>query len=168
MPKSRYTTRSGITLVEVIMASAVALVVFAGIAALLVDGQRGWNSMYARAYGDVVTDGYVATKFFDALMRKAEGDAFTISPGGDSVEVCYYATDESTTADRYALVSLSGTELNVEYGQLDPRATLSAETVCSNVSSCVFKQVGRSIEMILTLDNGTQVNSAASVGYMHN
>ena len=58
--------------------------------------------------------------------------------------------------------------LNVEYGQLDPKETLSTETVCGNVSGCMFKQLGRSIQMILKLDNGTQTNTVVSSAVTHN
>ncbi|MHC4229590.1 MAG: hypothetical protein ACYSW0_19330, partial [Planctomycetota bacterium] len=58
--------------------------------------------------------------------------------------------------------------LNLEYGQLDPRVTLSVETVCRNVSVCTFQQVGTSAQMTITLDNGTQTNTIVTSAVTHN
>jgi hypothetical protein len=70
--------------------------------------------------------------------------------------------------DRYARFYAADGDLNFEYGQLDPRVTLDVETVCSNVSACTFKQAGQSIQMILTLDNGTQTNTVVSSAVAQN
>jgi hypothetical protein len=59
-------------------------------------------------------------------------------------------------------------DLNFEYGQLQPRATLGVETVCENVTLCTFKQAGQSIQMILTLDNGTQTNTIVTSAVTNN
>jgi len=112
----------------------------------LVDGQRGWSTQYNRIYSDVVTDGYVARRKFDAVMRKASREKFEIDPAGSWVEVYYYADDTSTVVDRYARFSTANGNLNVEYGLYPNKETLSIETVCGNVSGCTFAQVGRSID----------------------
>ena len=166
--KKRLTASRGFTLTELITAMAIMIFVVLAIGMALVDGQRGWNYMYNRIYSDVVTDGYVARRKFDAVLRKASREKFLIDPAGSWVEVYYYASDASTIVDRYARFYTSGSTLDVEYGQLNPTSTLTVETVCGNVSSCTFEQLGRSIQMVLKLDSGTQTNTVITSAITNN
>lgn len=159
MIKRKFKSSRGFSLIELITAMTIMLFVILAIGMTLVDGQRGWNNMYERMHSDVVTDGYFARRKFDAVLRKASREKILIDPAGSWVEVYYYASDASTVLDRYARLYTSGNKLNIEYGQLDPTSTLSTETVCENVSSCTFDQLGRSIQMVLKLDNGKQTNT---------
>ena len=168
MIKKRLAASRGFTLIEAMIAIAIMIIVVLAIGIALVDGQRGWNYMYDRIYSDVVTDGYVARRKFDAVMRKASRDKFLLDPAGGWVKVYYYANDASTVVDRYARFSASDGKLNVEYGQLNPEATDTIETVCGNVSGCTFVQLGRSIQMILKLDNGTQKNTLITSAVTNN
>jgi prepilin-type N-terminal cleavage/methylation domain-containing protein len=168
MIKKRLAASRGFTLTELIIAMAIMLIVVLAIGMALVDGQRGWRIQYDRIYSDVITDGYVARRKFDTVMRTASRDRFLLDDAGSWVEVYYYANDDSAVVDRYARFYVANGNLNVEYGQLDPKETLSVETVCGDVSSCTFEQLGRSIQMILTLDNGTQTNTIISSAVTHN
>ncbi len=168
MIKKRLAASRGFTLIELMIAIAIMVIVVLAIGVALVDGQRGWNYMYDRIYSDVVTDGYVARRKFDAVMRKASRDKFLLDPAGSWVEVYYYASDASTVVDRYARFYTSGGKLNVEYGQYNPTSTDTIETVCENVSSCKFVQLGRSIQMILKLDNGKQKNTLITSAVTNN
>jgi hypothetical protein len=168
MIHKKLTTARGFTLIELITATAIMIFVILAIGMALVDGQRGWNQMYDLMYSDVVTDGYVARRKFDAVLRKASREKFLIDPAGSWVEVYYYAADTSTVLDRYARFYTSGGKLNIEYGQLDPKSTLSNKTVCENVSSCMFNQLGRSIQMVLKLDNGKQTNTVITSAITNN
>ncbi len=168
MINKRLTTPRGFTLIELIVASAIMVIVVLAIGMALVDGQRGWSIQYDRIYSDVIIDGYVARKKFGAVMRRASGERFLLDNAGSWIEVYYYADDTSTVVDRYARFYAANDALNVEYGQLNPKATLTIETVCRNVSGCVFEQVGRSAQMILTLDNGTQTNTIVMSAVTHN
>ncbi len=168
MIKKRLAASRGLTLMELIIAMAIMLIVVLAIGIALVDGQRGWSIQYDRIYSDVITDGYVARRKFDAVMRTASREKFLLDDAGSWVEVYYYANDDSAVVDRYARFYVTNGNLNVEYGQLDPKETLSVETVCGDVSSCTFEQLGRSIQMILTLDNGTQTNTVISSAVTHN
>ncbi len=168
MIKKRLAASRGFTLIELIIAMAIMLIVVLAIGMALVDGQRGWSLQYDRIYSDIVTDGYVARRKFDAVMRSASRDKFLLDGAGGWVEVYYYANDASAVVDRYARFYAADGNLNVEYGQLNPKATLSVETVCGNVSGCTFEQLGRSIQMILKLDNGTQTNTVISSAVTHN
>ncbi len=164
----RSTSSRGFTLIELIIAIAIMVIVVLAIGMVLVDSQRGWSVQYDRLYSDVVTDGYVARRKFDAVMRSASRDKFLLDGAGSWVEVYYYADDTSTVVDRYARFYVADGNLNVEYGQLDPTVTLSVETVCGTVYSCTFEQLGRSIQMILKLDNGTKTNTVISSAVTHN
>ena len=159
MINKRLTSSRGFTLIELITGTAIMIFVILAIGMALVDGQRGWNNMFNSVNSDVITDGYVTRRKFDAILRKASREKFLIEPAGSWVEVYYYSTDASTVLDSYARFYTAGNSLNVEYGQLNPKSTLTTETVCRNVSSCTFKQLGRSVQMILKLDNGKQTNT---------
>jgi len=168
MINRRSTASRGFTLVELIIAMAIMLIVVLAIGMALVDGQRGWSVQYDRIYSDVITDGYVARRKFDAVMRTASREKFLLDDADSWVEVYYYANDDSAVVDRYARFYTDNRNLNVEYGQLNPKETLSVETVCGNVSGLTFEQVGRSIQMLLTLDNGTRTNTVISSAVTHN
>ena len=168
MIDKRSTASRGFTLAELIIAMAIMLIVVLAIGMALVDGQRGWNIQYDRIYSDVITDGYVARRKFDAVMRSASRDKFLLDDAGSWGEVYYYANDDSAVVDRYARFYTDNSNLNVEYGQLNPKETLSVETVCGNVSGLTFEQAGRSIQMLLTLDNGTRTNTVISSAVTHN
>jgi hypothetical protein len=168
MSKKRSTTSKGFTIIELMIAMLVMVIASFAIGAVIVDGQHGWSVMYDNIHSDVVTDGYVARKRFDAVMRRASREKIFVKDEGGSVEVYYYASDASTVVDRYVRFFEANGDLNLEYGQLDPKVTLSIETICGDVSNCTFRQVGRSTQMILTLDNGTQTNTIVSSAVTHN
>jgi hypothetical protein len=167
VPKKIAASR-GFTLVELLLAVATTLVVALTVGMALAESQRNWNVQYDRIYSDVVTDGYVARRKFDAVMRKASRERFSLDDAGGWVEVYYYASDDSAVADRYARFYAADRSLKVEYGRLNPRETLSVETVCRDVSGLTFEQFGRSIQMILTLDDGTRTNTVITSAVTHN
>ncbi len=168
MNRKRPSAPRGFTLVELVITAAIVSIIALAIGVVIVDSQSSWNTMYDRANSDVVTDGYIVRKKFDAVMRNASREKLVLGDAGGSVEVYYYADDSSTVVDRYARFYTADGDLNLEYGQLDPRATLSVETVCGNVSACNFNQIGRSVQMILNLDNGTQTNTVVSSAVTQN
>ena len=165
MLKSELTIRRGFSLIELMVSMVGAVIVILAVGVVLVDSQRSWNTMYNHMYSGVVTDGYAAGKEFDTAIRRAASDSIILDDAGCWVEAKYYSDDGSSTVDRYVLFYKSDSCLNVEYGQLhadDVKETLSVRTVCRNVSNCVFKQLGKSVQMILTIDNGTQTNTVLS------
>ena len=168
MTIKRNTTLKGFTIVEMMIAMIVMVIASFAIGAVIVDGQNGWSVMYDNIHSDVVTDGYVARKKFDTVMRSASREKIFVSDEGRSVEVYYYANDTSTVVDRYVRFFEANGDLNLEYGQLDPKVTLSIETICGDVSNCTFRQIGRSTQMILTLDDGTHTNTIVSSAVTHN
>lgn len=158
----------GFTIVELVITATIMSIIALAIGVVIVDSQSSWNVMYDRVNGDVVTDGYVARKKFDAVVRQASKEKVVLGDSGGSVEVYYYADGSSSVVDRYARFYTSDGDLNFEYGQLDPRATLGVETVCGNVSACTFRQAGRSVQMILALNDGKQTNTVVSSAMAQN
>lgn len=158
----------GFTIVELMITATIMVIVGLAIGVVIVDGQTGWNVMYDRINSDVSAEGYVARKKFDVVMRSASRGQSLVGADGAWIEVYSYANAASTAVDRYWRFYVSDGDLNLEYGEVDPRVTLSVDTVCSNVSSCTFQQVGTSTQMTLTLDNGTQKNTIVTSAVTHN
>ena len=166
--KTRIASAGGFTLVELMVTVVLMIIVAAAIGVVLVDNQRGWSNMYGRINSDVTTDGYVARKKFDTVIRNSSSEKIVLGEAGSWIELYYYASSASTVVDRYVRFYKADGDLNVEYGTLDPKVTLSVETVCGNVTDCTFRQVGRSAQMILTLDNGEQTNTIVTSAVTHN
>jgi hypothetical protein len=169
--KKRMSNRKGFTLVELMIATGLASTVVVGVGMLLVNSQRGWNTMYSRTYSDVSTDSHVARRRFDSVVRNASNQGVLMSADGSWVELYYYSDPNSVIVDRYARFyndSDNSGQLIIEYGVVEPRQTLNTETVCENVSSCIFKSAGNSIQMLLTLDNGSQSATVVTSAVPHN
>jgi prepilin-type N-terminal cleavage/methylation domain-containing protein len=178
LAKKTYRSK-GFTLIELIITVAMSVIVMLGVGIALVDSHRGWQRTYDRSYSDVITDGYVARKMFDATVREASSEMCLLDVAGRWIEVYLYANDSSTDVDRYArfYYQPAGENeargyLNLQYGNWNPnssypRDVVSTQRVCSNVVSCVFRKAGYSISMILTLDNGSQNVIVTSSSVMH-
>jgi hypothetical protein len=164
--KPRY--RPGFTITELIIATLACIIVTLVVGIVLADGQRGWNKMFTRTYSDVVVDGYVARKSFDLVVRNASRERFEVSDTGDWLEVYSYSSASVPDPDRYARFYVSGNQLMLETGKPDPRSTLEVDTICGNVSACVFTAIGRSAQMILTLDDGTESAIITCSAVLHN
>jgi len=168
MRKNKTHNNQGFTIIEMVVAAAIAVIVVLSLAIALSDSQRGWNAMYNRVYSDVVTGGHIAARVFDAVVRKSSTQWFQLDKDGQGVEVYYYADPNSVLIDRYARFFQSEGNLCVEYGRRNPREFLCVETICGNVSSCSFMQTGRSMQMVLTLDNGKEKLTTVTSAVMHN
>lgn len=168
MSKKTGTNRKGFTLVELMIATGLASTIIIGVGVLVVDSQRGWNTMYNRAYSDVVTDSHVARRMFDHVIRSASNQGILLDDEGGWVEVYYYSDPNSAVVDRYARFYGVNNQLLIEYGALNPRETLNTEIICENVTSYAFMSIGNSIQMILRLDNGSQNKTVVASAVMHN
>jgi len=168
MTKKKITSKSGFALTELAVVVMIMVIPILAVGIILADSQKGWNRMYDNINSDVATESYTVKKAFDAVIRKASYEETPTPPDDSEVEVRYYASSDSISVDRYARFFVSSDDLIIEYGQLNPMETLNTQTVCRNVSSCIFKKTGRSIQMILTLNNGTQNRTVATSAVMHN
>jgi len=165
---------TGFTLTELAITAVICTVVILGIGFVLADNQRGWNRMYDRVYADVVTDGYVARKTFDNIIRKASREKFLLDDAGSWIEIYYYINSDSAVTDGYTrfYYDSGNSQLKFDYGNWnpddpDPRDLINTRIVCSDVSSCIFKVSGRSVQMVLTLDDGSQMVTTTSSAVMH-
>ncbi len=102
------------------------------------------------------------------MVRRAINGRSVVAGDGSWVEVSTYASLASTAADRYWRLYVSDGDLIAEYGVIDPRSTISSDTVCEKVSECSFAQFGKAIQMTLTLDDGTQTNTIVSSAIAQN
>lgn len=159
---------TGFTSIELMIATMIGGIIMLGVGMTIADSHRGFNAMYERMYSDVVTDGYIARKTFDSVIRRATRTRFLLDENSTWVEVYYSQDPNSTVVDSYARFFTADGQLNIEYGKLNPRQTLSTHTVCGNVAGCVFKGTGQSAQMILTLDNGSETITVVSSAVMQN
>lgn len=169
MSKKTTANRKGFTIIELMVATSLASTIIIGVGVVLVDSQRGWNAMYERTYSDVVTDAHVTRRMFDSVVRNASSQGILLDDAyGSWVEVYTYSDPNSAVVDLYAKFQAKNGYLTLEYGELDSGVTLSLDPICGNVSSCVFKSSGRSVQMILTLDDGSQSVTVVTSAVMHN
>ena len=168
MNKKRNPSSSGFTIVELMMSMTILGIIGAAIGVVIVDSQRSWSTMYDNLNSDFSSGGIAARNKFDSVMRKASGDSLSIDTEGDWIQIYYYASEESTTVDRYGKFYVSDDDLNYEYGTLDPEAEIDTEVVCDSVSNCKFRQSGQSVQMILVLDNDRQKRVIATSAVLHN
>ena len=168
LSRSSINNSSAFTLIELVITVLLSSIVMLGLGVMMYDNQRGWNQMYNRIYSDIVTDGLVAHKSFDAVVRKSSKNNFNIDPAGQWVELAYYSDTSVSSIDRYARFYKSGSELFIEEGTLNPRASTDTRKISSNVSKCRFLNSGVSVQLIMTLDDGSIKVDVLSTGVMHN
>ena len=163
-------TISGFTLTELMVTIVIAVIFFLAAAATLVDSQRAWGNLYGKVHSGVASDSFVVKKSLDVVVRKASSGPFSclVDDDGQWVEVQYYVNDDSTTPDHYAKFYVAGDELIKETGTISPQEALSSETVCSNVSDCTFKKSGKSVRMILRLDDDSEQSAVITSSVMNN
>ncbi len=164
--------RKGFTLIELMIATGLSSAVIIGIGMLLVDSHRSWNKMYSRTYSGISSDSHVARRRFDSVVRNASTQGILLADDGSWVEVYYYSDPNATVVDRYARFftysGLDDNQLLIEHGAINPRQTLTTETVCGYVAGCVFKSFGNSAQMVLTLSDGSDVETIVASAVMHN
>jgi len=170
--KKKNANRKGFTIVELMIATGLSSIVIIGIGMLLVDSHRSWNRMYSRTYSGISSDSHVARRRFDSVVRNASTQGILLADDGSWVEVYYYSDPNATVVDRYARFftysGLDSNQLLIEHGVVQPRQTLTTETVCDNVASCVFKSAGNSAQMVLMLSDGSETATIVASAVMHN
>ena len=167
MRKNKKFYGKGLTLIELMVAIAISSIVVLGLGIALYESQHGWNQTYDRVYSEVVTGTHIAQRTFDVIVRKSS-QRFLIGDTGDWIEVYYYTDVNSLQVDRYARFEKSGGNLCVEYGGRNPREILDTQVLCGSVVSCEFQGIGRSVQMILALDNGRERQMVTTSAVLHN
>jgi hypothetical protein len=169
--KTNPQSKRGLTIIEMLLASVIVVIAIFSVAVALSDSHHGFKAMYNRIYSEVVTDSHVVRRMFDSVVRKSNCHECILDYNGRWVEVHYYDGPGSMVPDRYTCFNWDDTHLYVEYGRIledGVKETISYRTVCGNVSNCTFRQTGRSLQMILTLSNGSQTMTTVTSAVMHN
>jgi len=148
---------SGFTLIEVIIVIALAALMTLGVGIFLADGQRGWNRLFSRVYGDEIVDGFAAHEVFDSICRKASTRKCIIGDDGETLEVYYWDSGSTAaTPENYAQFYLDGDELYVQHGQLQSGTWQPGGSsklpikLAGGIESVKFDSQGTSIQMFLT------------------
>jgi prepilin-type N-terminal cleavage/methylation domain-containing protein len=158
----------GMTFIELVVAIAVTSIIMLGTVSILADSQKGWWKMYNKINAEAVRDAYMARGRFESVVRKSSILKVLIDEdAGQWVEV-YYPDEAGGITNRYGNFYVSDGALNFEYGVIEPRETLGNEVICENVESCFFKRDDKSVQMILTLNDGENNNKMVCSAYLHN
>ena len=163
--------RQGFTLTELTVATVVTVIVILGVAVVMVNSQRAYQVTYEKVHADVMTDGFVARKLFDTIIRKSSTNGISLGDDGESIEVHYYSDDSASYLDRYVRFYTSGLNLIADQGIITlggDTESLLTHTVCGNVINCVFARSGNSARMVLELDDEKKTNTVVTSAYMHN
>jgi Tfp pilus assembly protein PilV len=138
MRNRRYKFRSGLTLIELIIAMTINLMVVLAIGALLVGGNRAWQHSYNSANKKLKQDALATTMAFGSMGRKANRLNYTIYKGdgsnfipalpqtkdpqevvsGDAVEFRYWDV-ELDKADSYNLMDVNKTATAYAFFYID-------------------------------------------------
>ena len=168
MIKMKPIRRTGLTLVELMVACSMSTICMLAVGAVFSDSQKAWNITYTKANSAIMLDSHLANKAFEATVRMASCEKYLLdTPDADGkshwVEVYYYASDASTTTDRYAKLYVDGGTFYIEHGIFDPRETLATTPICSTVTAFNFSGSGRCIRMQMTLsDSDSDVSFISS------
>jgi hypothetical protein len=167
-------------MVELLVTLGLAAIVILAMGITLADNQKGWRRMYDRVYSDVVTDAYVTRMTFDRIARQStirrqliDGDPYAVT-GNVSLTVYYYDNPlTSLELDKYATFRMAGTDLLVDYGDLnpgtwDPQGSPTTVTLARDVESVRFSTAGVAVWMALTLDNDKERMTITTSAYRYN
>jgi Tfp pilus assembly protein PilE len=153
--------KKGLTLIELMVASAMATICVLAVGAVFSDSQKAWNQTYIKANSSIMLDSHLASKAFEATIRKASCERYLLDPAGQWVEVYYFASDASTTTDRYAYLHVENNTFYIDHGTTpSPRQQIgrpdpSPNPICENVDEDAFSfsGSGRCIRLDMTLSN---------------
>jgi hypothetical protein len=158
----------------------IAAIVLFGIGMVLADSHRGWWRMWERENEGIVPNAYVGRKIFDGVVRQAtirrqlvDGDPY-LAVGNTSLTVYYYSAPMLAPAlDKYATFRLAGSNLVVDYGDLqpgtwDPQGNPGTMVLAENVEAVEFTVQGAAIRVELTLKTARQTMTVAVCAYRHN
>ena len=152
MPILKIKKQKGVTIVELMMAIVVAAIVTFGVAIMLVDNLKGWNTMYNRMHSNTAEQCYEVRRVFDRVIRSAcVGRSVSVSD--DEVIVDYF--DYPSSGSPYlcrANFKYSGNTLTINCTRVSNSQVVESMTI-PNITQCNFTLCGRSIQMRLTADN---------------
>jgi hypothetical protein len=163
MKKIKPAKRTGLTLVELMVASAMAIICMLAVGVVFSENQKEWNSTYNRAHEPIMVNSHLANKAFESIVRKASCEKYKLDIDGHWVEVYYFDSDASPATDRFAKMYVENGTFYIETGIIDPRETLNTTAICNTVTDYLFSGSGRCIRMRMTLSNSdSDVNFISS------
>ena len=170
--KKRRDIKRGFTLVELMVAMGSGLIVLLAVALVLGDNSRGYQQVFNNTNSKIMADMYGAQRAFDRWVRKSSANLPIAAPGS-TLDVYFISSPSYAAIDRRANFSVSGGSLLLKiYNYPGGVQQGSTQTICGGVSSCVFKKVGRSAQMILTLVDNTlkppKTITTVTSAYVHN
>ena len=174
MKPNRMAGRRGFTLIELMVTILIASIVVLGVASVMADAHRGYNRMYQRIHGNVITEAYTARMRFDAICRKASSGGVSLDTSIPMLEVYYYSVpnvhgDADLLPDLYAQFYLNGTSLMLARGDIVSGAVIATEVLATNVTELKFSaDSGRSVQMVMTLDDGRDSITVTCGSMRHN
>ncbi|MBN1795630.1 MAG: hypothetical protein JW804_03065 [Sedimentisphaerales bacterium] len=112
--------KTGFTIVEMIIASAVTALLILGAGMALFHSQNNFEHTYQMTNSDAVADAYAAKRAFEATVRQSSVSLRppSLSDSGDFIELYSYKNLKSNTIDSYVRFYLEDDKLLVTYGQL--------------------------------------------------
>ena len=160
MLKIRPIKRAGLTIVELITASVMGVICLLAVGTVVYDSQKAWNETYTKANSSIMLDSHMASKAFEATVRKATCQQYTLDPPDEEssishwAEVYYFASTTSADTDRYAKLYVENGTFYIEHGVFSPRQVLGTIPICNNVTAFSFSGSGRCVRMQMTLSEG--------------
>jgi len=166
----RYNRRrqSGMTLVELLVATMLGLVLMLAVGILFVDAHKGWLNAFESVHGTVLNDARATDIVFDRLVRRSAQSTASVDPDGEWVEVQYYESDASTQLDVFARFYLDDDQLKLRRGELPSGTVTGVEVLASSVVDVDFVLSGPQVQMRLELDDGQVQTVLTSSAVMHN
>ena len=151
--------RMGLTIVELITASVMGVICMLAVGTVVYDSQKAWNETYIKANSTLLLDSHMASKAFEATVRKASCQQYMLDPPDENskshwVEVYYFASTTSEDTDRYAKLYVENCTFYIEHGVFSPRQALGTIPICNNVTAFSFSGSGRCIRLEMTLSEG--------------
>ncbi len=138
-------------MIELMIASSIALVCLLSVGTIISESQKAWNDTYTKATSSTMLDSHVATKMFEAAIRKASSEKYLLDPAGRWVEVFYFDSEASTATDRYAKFYVENSVFYLEYGIISPSQVINTVPICGNVAEYNFSGSGRCIRLEMTI-----------------
>ncbi len=167
--------QKGFTMIEVIASMAVMSVVILAISSVITDSNALWGRLHNSVYGVMPQDIIRTQRAFNKTCRKATLRVMFLSE--DKETMClYYFSDHINPPywpDRYAMFYLDGTDLKVEHGTLqfatiNQNQELYTETLCRDVQSLQFASQGLSVQICMTVNNGSREKTFTWASVRHN
>lgn len=171
MKISKSTRSKGFTLVELVISAVAAIIMIMAAGSVMLHSRQDFLKTYAKGNSTIITDAYAVRSMFDRTVRKSSASATSITNNGQNAWFEYYNNSDSTYLDRYTSFYISDSDFVAESGTLDQdhnQTVVETRTICSNVASCVFRDNGASVSMILSLTDSTKTKTVVTTAFSHN